>query len=358
MVDEAKKAPDESLRKEVKCAACGAPIPYLEGEAVLTCDYCGGSLILHGMDKVIPVERHLMVRNRFPQKALEKNIRAWMAEGFFKAEDYDERARRVKAEGVYLPFWVVSATGKSFWSGMDRRTRSRGSGKNRRTETYYVPENGEFELPHQWKVYARRNESRFGLTSLNKGGKATVPDWGGFWLSLNFGESEGGGTDFLSVSEPFTMEAVTEKMAITNGQITQEQAEAEARDEILEFHRGIAHKKTDKLMSCQTTVDITETALVHVPLWWFTYDYYGKKYQLLLNGHSGQVVKGEAPVGEYDKVVLSAGGAGVLTLIAILLLIFFPPGGLIAAGVAALSWLGAGIHFLIAKSKVSKRKRG
>ena len=71
----------------------------------------------------------------------------------------------------------------------------------------------------------------------------------------------------------------------------------------------------------------------------------------------GQVIKGEAPVGEYDKVAVSAGGAAVLTIAAVLLFIFFPPGGFLAAALAGLAWLGVGVQFLLDRTKLSKRRR-
>lgn len=336
-------------RKEISCSSCGAPLPYLEGEALLSCDYCGRSVQIAGMGSIVAVEHHSLVPNKFERRALEEKLRAWMAKGFFKASDLDEKARVSGAEVCCLPFWVVSCRAETFWSGMDRRTRSVG----KRTETYYVPENGTFTEAHNWKVYARREEQnpRFGLDALNPGASATVPDWGGFWLSMNFGSEGSRSQDFLTFAAPFSIKDLPEGISILNGQITQPQSEAEAREQIERHHRRLAEGKTDRLMNAQTTVKIEKTTLVHVPLWFFGYEYKGKKYRATLNGHSGEVVKGEAPVGEFDKVVVS-GAAAVLALGGCGALAYFQPQwrmwAVLGGAAVAAAWTG---HLLNAMRK-------
>ncbi|MCE9584554.1 MAG: hypothetical protein K8T20_18855 [Planctomycetes bacterium] len=58
------------------------------------------------------------------------------------------------------------------------------------------------------------------------------------------------------------------------------------------------------ITDCDTQISVDGTHLVHLPLWIWTYSYEGKNYRLLINGFTGQVVKGEHPVGKYDKLVV------------------------------------------------------
>ena len=47
--------PPQAAQKEISCTNCGAPVPYLEGESVLTCEYCGSTSMLAGFDKIVKV---------------------------------------------------------------------------------------------------------------------------------------------------------------------------------------------------------------------------------------------------------------------------------------------------------------
>ena len=97
----------ESSPPEMKCKNCGAPIPYVAGENVLTCSYCGSTTMIASLDNIVKVEEHFIIPNTLDSASLQKNCRVWMSEGFFKASDLDEAALFGKIEGLYLPFWVV-----------------------------------------------------------------------------------------------------------------------------------------------------------------------------------------------------------------------------------------------------------
>ena len=49
--------PDTTIH-ELHCTHCGAPIPYLEGETVLTYAYCGTTSMLAGHDTIVRVQSH------------------------------------------------------------------------------------------------------------------------------------------------------------------------------------------------------------------------------------------------------------------------------------------------------------
>ena len=63
------------------------------------------------------------------------------------------------------------------------------------------------------------------------------------------------------------------------------------------------------------------------------YRYRGKSYKLLVNGHSGDVISGQAPVGKWDKVVM-------LSIIMAVLVLVFSLIALLAD--APLMWIGTG----------------
>ncbi|NUN50692.1 MAG: hypothetical protein HUU15_17940 [Candidatus Brocadiae bacterium] len=294
----------EAEHKELNCKSCGAPIEYLSGESTLTCGYCGNTLMLQSIGTIVPVQKHYLLQPKVEEDARERTIRQWMSTGFFKPKDLPQVGRLEAPQGIVLPFWVVACRSFTQWSGQNRRTRRVGSGKHARTETYWEPASGSFENAHNWSVYARRGEEWFGIDALNPGALKTEADWGGFFLGFGMGSEASQGVNLMQGATPFDIKQIGEKLAIKNGQINQEQAEQEARGQITRFSRTIADGRVTTLTDCDTQITVDGTYLVHLPLWVYRYTYEGKAFRLLVNGFTGQIVKGEHPVGKYDKLIV------------------------------------------------------
>ena len=328
----------DSTIPQLKCKNCGAPIPYVAGENVLNCSYCGSTTMIAAMDNIVKVEEHFIIPNTLNSTSVQQHCRKWMSEGFFKAGDLTQKAGFNKIEAVYLPFWVVNVQADTHWSGMSRHTRTVGSGKYSRTEVYYEPASGSFEDKLGWVVYARASLDEFyGLAALNPGSRAVSADWGGFALDLGLGSKKSQGIDLTTGKKPFTAD-IAKDIKILNGQITQDQANDRARSQILTYHREKAASKVDKLMDCHTDIQIGRTELIYAPLWFAQYAYKGKNYHILLEGHQGRIITGEAPVGKWDKVVVAAGvGAAAAIACAAGAHYYNAPALLIGSGIAVLA---------------------
>jgi DNA-directed RNA polymerase subunit RPC12/RpoP len=331
--------PPQVAQKEISCTNCGAPVPYLEGEAVLTCEYCGSTSMLAGFDKIVKVEAHYVLPAKVDPAGVRAVVSDWMGKGWLKAADLADKAVFNRVDGIVLPFWVVKTRAKTYWSGMNRRTRTVGSGDNKRTEEYWEPASGDFSEEYNWSVYAREDPGEFwGLDALNPGGKSVHADWGKFFLGFGMGSRSSGKSNLLEGKQSFTLEHVR-GMKVQNGQITQERAERKGRDGIAALHRKAAEGKATRITDCDTSVDVRGVDLVYLPLYQVAYTYRGRPYRILVNGHAGEVITGEAPVGKWDKVV-------VLSIVMAILAAIF---GLIAyfADVPAL-WAGTGVSVAIA----------
>jgi hypothetical protein len=289
--------------------------------------------MLAGFDKIVKVESHFVLPAKLDQAGVRQSVMSWMQQGWLKAADLAEKANFDQIEGVVLPFWVVKARARTFWSGMNRRTRTVGSGDNKRTETYWEPTSGDFSEEHNWSVYAREKQDEYwGMQALNPGGKSVEADWGKFFLGFGMGSKSSGKRNLLQGKEAFDLEKVRD-MKVINGQITQERAEQKGRDDIIVLHRQKAEKRATRITDCDTTVDIQGVDLIYVPLWQVGYHYRGRSYRILADGHSGEVITGQAPVGKWDKVV-------VLSIIMAVLAIIF---GVIAYfAKEPLWWIGTG----------------
>lgn len=291
-------------RRSIECSNCGAPIEYVEGESVLTCAYCGTAVTMAGFDKIVRVEAHYLLPARLQRQQVRQAVLEWMGSGWLKAADLAQRATITNFDGQVLPFWVVKASAHTFWSGREKKTRSVGSGDNRRTETYWEPVSGDFSRDYQWAVFAREDEEAFwGIEALNPGARSVRADWGRFFLGFGLGSAQSQGTKLLEEVEKFDLAQVS-GMKVYNGQVPQARAESNARAQIVARHRQEAERLADRITDCDTTVEISGVDLVYVPLWQIVYQYRGRTYRILASAHDGRVIAGQAPVGKWDKVVI------------------------------------------------------
>ena len=330
----------EEHQREINCTNCGAPIAYLEGESVLTCGYCGTTTMLAGFDKIVKVESHFVLPSEYNEDGARAKIFAWMKKGAFKAKRLADRARWTRSEGLVLPFWVVKNTATTHWRGMNKRTRTIGSGKNQKREEYWEPASGQFTEEYSWPIYAREDEGElWGMEALKPGRPKVRADWGRFFLGLGMGSSTSKKSDLLEGREDFDLEKIR-GMRILNGQIPQMRAEELASNEVKDLHANKANSRATRITDCDTTVSVRGVDLVYAPLWEFEYSYETRPYHVLVNGNTGEIVAGEAPVGPWTKVVMLSIYMSVLAVASALLIrsggwIGSLAFGLIAAGYAA-----------------------
>jgi LSD1 subclass zinc finger protein len=293
--------------KEISCKNCGAPLEYLEGEAVITCIYCGTTTMLAGYDNIVRIDSHFLLSPDVGRDGAVSAVMNWLGKGFFKAGDLTRRARLQEAKGLVLPYWIVNCRGTTYWNGMNKKSKTTGTGDKQRTEEYWEPVSGNFTEEYTWPVYAREDrEEYWGIESLQPGKQCVFPDWGKFLLRVG-GSKSSPNRDLLAGKEAFSIEKVKQASladGMVNGQITQERAERQARDSIIEKHRQTANGKATRISDCDTTVDVTGVDLVYLPMWEITYMYGEKGYHVLVDAHKGEVLSGEAPVGKWAKVTV------------------------------------------------------
>jgi len=165
-----------------------------------------------------------------------------------------------------------------------------------------------------WVVYARTDPGEFfGFWALNPGAKSTSADWGDFPLQMNLGSEKSEGVDLVTGKEPFDQKLVG-NIEVINGQLTDEDAKAKAENEIAAFSRKKIADEVSEVSSFDVNVNIEKADLVYLPLWSVEYTYGGKPYRMLVQGHTGRVLAGEAPVGKWDKVVVLGVICGLLAV--------------------------------------------
>jgi hypothetical protein len=235
------------------------------------------------------------------KSTISNSCRKWMAEGTFKAKDLPNTAVFTKLEARYLPFWAIRAHSTTKYSG------SRGSDEVQ----------GSVEEEVAWVIYARTDPGDiFGFWALNPGAQSTTPDWGDFPFKLNLGSDKSEGIDLVTGKEPFDQKLVGD-VELINGQITEGDAKKKAETEIATFCRKKTVEKNAGVTfsNFDVSISIEKIDLVYLPLWSVEYTYRGKPYRMLLDGHRGRVLAGEAPVGKWDKVVIAGAIFGSIAII-------------------------------------------
>ena len=239
--------------EEIKCSHCGAPIAFEPGEILATCKYCGFTVVIE-TGQTFTYE-HSLLLNKYDPTQVEEQIREWMREGFMKPSDLARKAKIAEKELIYLPFWVVSVQARSSYKGIFERI------------TPAVAKEGTIEKDYDWLVLARK-AAEFPTRDYE------VPLEGK--IAFDFRRIEG----FAKVF---------------NSEIDKTEAEEQAKAEIENNHRFLAQQDVDKIIEMKTEIKVEETVYLHAPIWFIKYDYKGKTYQLILDGSTGSVIRGDIP---------------------------------------------------------------
>jgi DNA-directed RNA polymerase subunit RPC12/RpoP len=242
-----------SVVDEIRCSHCGAPIAFKPGEILATCKYCGYTVVIE-TGQTFTFE-HSILLNKYDQTQIEEPIKNWMREGFLKPSDLARKSKIIEKNLVYLPFWVVSCEAKSVYKGIFERI------------TPAVVKEGKVEKEYDWLVLARK-ATEFPTREYD------VP---------------------LEGKIPFDFRKVEAFAKVLNSEIDKDGAVELARQQIDEHHRFLIKEDVDRVIEMKTEIDLKQAVYLHSPIWFVKYEYKGKNYQLLGDGATGMVIKGDIP---------------------------------------------------------------
>jgi hypothetical protein len=237
----------------IRCSHCGAPVEFTPGEIVATCKYCGFTTVVE-TGQAFNFE-HSLLLNRYDEKQIETTIRDWMRSGFLKPSDLAKKARITEKSLIYLPFWVVSIEAKSTYKGIFERI------------TPSIVKEGTIEKEYNWLVLARE-ATEFPTREYD------VP---------------------LKGKTPYDFRQIEGFAKILNSEIEKDEATELAKQQIEAHHRFLLQQDVDKIVEMKTDFNVKQAVYLHAPIWFIKYEYRGQSYQLLIDGATGTVVKGEIP---------------------------------------------------------------
>lgn len=238
--------------EKADCPNCGAPLKIKAGEIVITCEYCGTAVNLKAEKPF--VFSHSIIPSKYSQAEIENVVKAWMRSGFAMPGNLARKARFKEVRLVFLPFYVVTAHAVTDYQGVFTRTGQPQPVKDTITREY------------QWTVLGRRS-----ATFPEREYKIPLSGKASFDLSLIQGE-------FL------------------NAELDEGDAQEKARADMEYNQNYLVKEKVDRITESTTTIEVKDYEFLHAPVWFIDYQYNGKLYHIIMDGSTGEVIKGDIPV--------------------------------------------------------------
>jgi hypothetical protein len=241
------------VAEKINCPECGGSLRLSGGEAIVTCEYCGSAVNMAVGSKYFL--KHSIIPNRLAPAEAERHARSWMSGGFLKPADLAVKAKMVSMELSFVPLFVINATAETSYSGLFTRAGPA------------TPRKGVLRKEYCWKVLGRR-ASDFPAREYD------VP---------------------LAAKAQFSLSLLEPSSRFLNAEIGDGEAVERARQEIESNQLFLISQDVDHLEGAETKFDARDMEFLHVPVWNVRYEYRKRIYELVLDGHTGQVVKGEIP---------------------------------------------------------------
>ncbi len=242
---------------EIRCPNCGAPISFNPGEIVATCSYCGFTSVIE-TGKAFTFE-HSMILNKYDPTQVEELLRNWMRAGFLKPSDLAKSSKTLEKNLVYLPFWIVPVIVISEYKGVFERL------------VPPVVKEGKIEKKYDWLVLARK-AVEFPTREYD------VP---------------------LEGKIPYDFRKIEGFAKVFNSEIEGREAVELAKQQVENHHQFLAKQDVDKIIEIKSDISIGDAIYLHAPIWFMAYEYKGERYNIILDGATGTVTKGDIPATKF-----------------------------------------------------------
>lgn len=273
MTAAADRAPATPRVRGLSCPSCGGVLDAAVGLRVVPCPFCGKTLLAAG---ALGTER-LAVMPEVDAARAATVARNWLGSGWNKDPGLRREAMTRESFLCFIPFFRVRADVVGHALGTEQRTRTVGSGKNRRTETYEVDVEKQVKQSFD-RTSAAVNVGEWGVQQVNLAGDRLVPfdPEGCSRLGMIFPPTG---------SQPEMVERTL----------------ASFRDEA-DPAKGLKRVRLKFLATLRERV-----ALVFYPLWIVRYEFRGRSYQVAVDAQDGSLAYGKAPGNDLYRAAVMVG---------------------------------------------------
>lgn len=246
-----------AVAQNIRCSHCGAPVEFKPGEIIATCNYCGFTTVIE-TGQAFTFEHSLLLNNCSTDR-IEDLVREWMRSGFMKPSDLAKKSKIIEKNLTYLPFWVVSLEATTKYKGIFERISPP------------IVKEGQIKKEYNWLVLAR-GAAGFPTREYD------VP---------------------LAGKIPYDFRKIEGFAKLLNSEMQREQAIELAKQEIDVHHRFLLQQDIDRIVEADTSVELKQMVYMHAPIWFIKYDYKGNSYQIIVDGATGMVLKGDIPSAKF-----------------------------------------------------------
>jgi len=241
------------IAENVKCQSCGAPLAIKAGEVVITCEYCGTAFnMATGKDFFL---KHAIIPNKHDEESIKGIVKRWMSDDTLKPAGMDKRSKVTELALVFLPFYVVHTNVTTDYKGYFTRT----GGKKKKS--------GKLHREYYWKVLGRRG-SKFPTKEYE------IP---------------------LSGKEDFDLSKISGYAKYLNAEFDEKDAEDLARVELQDHQKFLLEDSVDDFEKIEHEFETEDIEFVHAPVWRVDFIFNDNDYQILLDGATGTVIRGDIP---------------------------------------------------------------
>ncbi len=269
-------------KRTVKCRSCQA-ISVFDPERVgQNCEFCGSPELVDYEEIKAPIRPQSLLPFKVSETQVRERIRSWYASKWFAPGKLKSRALVDTVRGVYLPYWTFDAQTYCRWWAQagyyyyttETYTDSQGRRQTRRVRHV------------RWEPASGRLEHFFDDEPVSG--------------------SRGVDVALLKSVEPFpTRDLVPYDTAYLSGfvvehyQVVLLEAAQQARESMMDQLRSMCASQIpgDTHRNLQIFPEFSGETFKHilVPVWLLTYDYGRRKFQVVVNGSTGQIA------GRYPK---------------------------------------------------------
>ena len=281
----------------LKCPSCGAPISPKLGEMVITCEYCGSGVTL-GDEGWKGIQKQTMLPISFGEKdKVVDEIRSLMDRGLLHRH-LQENSTLEEMNLSLIPYWIISVSARTSIVAADMVSNvgqtvteaavlglilgGMGGMGRRRFLFSGFSLGGAFPgimmmgygQGGMKKTYEMDNNYNFPIVAVK---------------SLT--EYQPKNYEFrLKERMLFDISKVPKSVKILNGDIGEEAADYQVKTLVSQLQSDKAHEQYHMIQQLHTDVDVSESELLHAPIWFVRYDYKGHKIILVIDGNSGGVI--------------------------------------------------------------------
>ena len=279
-------------RRAVRCRSCRA-VSVFESERVgQNCEFCGSPEMVDYEELKPPIRPSSLLPFKVTESQVRESIRAWYRGRWFAPNALKSRARMDTVHGIYIPYWTFDAIVYCPWSADAGHY-------------YSVRMNKRQVRRVRWEHVSGVIEHFFD--------DHPVPGTRGIKI------------DLLRKVEPFpTQHLVPYDTAYLSGFVVEHYqivlieavklARESMRANLKRMAAGSILADTHRNLTIRPSYSSETFKHVLVPVWLLSYDYGSRKFQVVVNGYTGQMA-GKYPKSWWKILAL----VGALALIAALL---------------------------------------